>query len=575
MPWPVERTATAAIGQPDGVLSDINFGEVFPFVAKPLARDFLARYIGPLLCSQFAGLSRDHPLVSALNPMAFVAGRPYMDLSAYVTIPALRLNLRSFESVDQTKGASIVALAQAGRLCPLPIRFAARLTLYRAYVQVSLRAVARLLGTRTPVALLRSYRMKADDMRRLLDEPVAEQSSAGLLRELDKRFQDERDATSDGLQHLSLAMVLHGALQRILAGRVTRSLLHDLGQGISNNLTTEVGLDLWDLAQNAKPVARLFLEASPEQLPARLQATEQGLTWWRSFEQFLVRHGHRGEIELDISSPRWREQPRFLLQTIANYLRHPETAPSAHALVAEGRRRRDIAAASVRKELPFGLRLLFDWLYTRYILWMPFREAGKYVGLLWLDYSRKVYRELGQRLVNEGQLQTMDDVFWLGLNELEAWATTGIVEWTPDLLRERKQRWHEWCALQPPPLLIGTEAVSVSPGPGDRAPVTVLHGTPASTGQAEGVARIMTNPEDAELLQGEILVTRYTDPAWTPLFFTATALITEVGGVLSHGAVVAREVGLPAIVGVANATTLIRSGQRLRVNATEGTVELL
>ena len=575
MPWPVERTATAAIGHPDGVLSDINFGEVFPFVAKPLAQDFLARYIGPLLCAQFAGLPRGHPLVLALNPMAFVAGRPYMDLSAYVTIPALGLNLRSFESVDQTKGASIVALAQAGRLRPLPIPLAARLTLFRAYVYLSLRSLVRLLRTQTPVALLKAYRKKADDMRRLMDEPVAEQSSAELLRALDQRFQDEREATNDGLQHLSLAMVLHGALQRLLAGRVTSVLLHDLGQGISNNLTTEVGLDLWDLAQDAKPLAPLFLETGPEQLPARLQATEEGLTWWRSFEQFLARHGHRGEIELDISSPRWREQPRFLLQTIANYLRHPETAPSPHALVAEGRRRRETAAASVRKELPFGLRLLFDWQYRRYVLWMPFREAGKYVGLLWLDYSRKVYRELGQRLVNEGQLQTVDDVFWLGLTELEAWAITKIAEWTPDLLRERRQRWHVWCALQPPPLLIGTESVELRSAPAERAPVTVLHGTPASTGQAEGVARVMTDPQDAELLQGEILVTRYTDPAWTPLFFTASALITEVGGVLSHGAVVAREVGLPAIVGVANATTIIRSGRRLRVNATVGTVELL
>jgi rifampicin phosphotransferase len=103
----------------------------------------------------------------------------------------------------------------------------------------------------------------------------------------------------------------------------------------------------------------------------------------------------------------------------------------------------------------------------------------------------------------------------------------------------------------------------------------MLRGTPASSGEAEGFARVMTDPGEAEIRQGEILVTRYTDPAWTPLFFTAGALITEVGGVLSHGAVVAREVGLPAIVGVTGATTFIRNGQRLRVNATEGTVELL
>jgi pyruvate,water dikinase len=103
----------------------------------------------------------------------------------------------------------------------------------------------------------------------------------------------------------------------------------------------------------------------------------------------------------------------------------------------------------------------------------------------------------------------------------------------------------------------------------------VLHGTPVSAGCAEGIARVITDPHQADLRPGEILVTRYTDPAWTPLFFTAGALITEVGGVLSHGAVVAREIGLPAVVGVEAATSRITSGRRVKVNATEGTVELL
>jgi pyruvate,water dikinase len=124
-------------------------------------------------------------------------------------------------------------------------------------------------------------------------------------------------------------------------------------------------------------------------------------------------------------------------------------------------------------------------------------------------------------------------------------------------------------------LIIGTRGVE-APAPAHRAGESVLlRGTPASSGQAEGIARVITDPHRADLRPGEILVTRYTDPAWTPLFFTAKALITEVGGVLSHGAVVAREMGLPAVVGVAEATTRIQSGQRLKVNGADGTVELL
>jgi pyruvate,water dikinase len=103
----------------------------------------------------------------------------------------------------------------------------------------------------------------------------------------------------------------------------------------------------------------------------------------------------------------------------------------------------------------------------------------------------------------------------------------------------------------------------------------LLRGTPVSSGYAEGVARVITDPHRADLRPGEILVTRYTDPAWTPLFFTAGALVTEVGGTLSHGAVVAREIGLPAVAGVEDATSRIASGRLVKVNAVDGTVELL
>src|SRR5207302_11253793 len=118
--WPVDRTARLAAGQTDSVLSDINFGEVFPFVAKPLSRDGLARYIGPMLGAQVAGLSRNDPLVLDLNPVAFVAGRPYMDLPAYINLPSIAYQPHLLEAVDRSKGRAIAALAPAKRLTPPP-----------------------------------------------------------------------------------------------------------------------------------------------------------------------------------------------------------------------------------------------------------------------------------------------------------------------------------------------------------------------------------------------------------------------------------------------------------------------
>jgi pyruvate,water dikinase len=281
-------------------------------------------------------------------------------------------------------------------------------------------------------------------------------------------------------------------------------------------------------------------------------------------------------VELDITTPRWREDPTFLLQSVTNYLRHPAGTPTPPEMLAEGTRRREAAAAVIRERLPFPVRGLFDRLYARYVLWLPFREAMKYTWLLALEQARRVYRELGRRLAEAGHLKTMDDVFWLRLVEVREWAESGTVRWSRELLEQREREWETWNRLRPPSLIVGTRGLDEVPStPSPQQAAILLRGTPASTGQAEGIARVITDPHQANLRPGEILVTRYTDPAWTPLFFTAGALITEVGGVLSHGAVVAREIGLPAIVGVEGATSLIATGRRVRVNATEGTVELL
>lgn len=574
--WPVERAARRAAGQADGVLSDINFGEVFPFVAKPLARDGLARYIGPTLGGQVAGLSRQDPLVLDLNPIAFVAGRPYMDLSAYINLPAIAYQLHVLEAVDKIKGKAIADLARAKRLNPIPISFLARVKLHLAYARMGLRSLWWLFHSRTPVDLRNAYMRTTERLRQLVRRPLETDSPAALLTDLDREFHDESDSTKDGLRHLGLAMFLHTALQRLCHNRVPPELIGDLSKSIPHNPTTTISLDLWDLAQEARSLADVFAKTPPDHLARLLQTTEEGRGWWKRFENFLKRHGHRGEVELDITTPRWREDPTFLLQSVTNYLRHPAGTPTPPKMLAEGARRRTMAAAVIRARLPFGLRGLFGWLYARYVLWLPFRETMKYTWLLGLEQARRVYRELGRRLVEAGHLKATDDVFWLKLAEVREWTESGRVSWSRELLEQREQEWQSWNRLRPPSLIVGTRGLDeAAPTPPLQHPAILLRGTPASTGQAEGVARVITDPHQADLRPGEILVTRYTDPAWTPLFFTASALITEVGGVLSHGAVVAREIGLPAVVGVEGATSRITTGRRVKVNATDGTVELL
>ena len=500
-----------------------------------------------------------------------------MDLSAYINLPAISHQLDMLEAVDQAKGKAITDLARAKKLNPVPISWAARITLHLAYAYMGLCALGGLARLRTPVNLRKAYARTTDRLRELVRRPLDRDSPSALLTHLDREFNDETDPTADGLRHLGLAMSLHQALQRLCGKRVPHDLIDALSKGIPHNPTTTISLDLWDLAQEARPLADLFEQTPPGHLADRLKATEAGQRWWTRFEQFLALHGHRGEVELDITTPRWREDPTFLLQSVTNYLRHQTGAPTPPEMLVEGLRRREAAAAAIRKQLPWPLRGLFGWLYERYILWLPFREAMKYTWLLGLEQARRIYRELGRRLVAAGHLKTTDDVFWLRLQEIATWADSGTVTWTPEILAAREREWREWTALRPPSLIVGSrglveeETVLTMPLAGSR----LLRGTPVSTGHAEGVARVITDPHHADLRPGEILVTRYTDPAWTPLFFTAGALITEVGGTLSHGAVVAREIGLPAVVGVEDATTRITSGRRVKVNAVDGTVELL
>jgi len=572
--WPVERTARLAAGQADGVLSDINFGEVFPFVTKPLARDGLARYIGPTLGGQIAGLSRHDPLVLDVNPLAFVAGRPYMDLSAYIVLPAIAYHLPMLEAVDQVKGTILADMARTGHLSPISMALSARLRLHLAYARMGLRSLWWLCRLHTPSDLHEAYAHTSSRLRKMVHRPLNQDAPSVLLADLAREFDDETDPTTDGLRHLGLAMGLHQALRRLCAAQVSPALLDDLARGIPLNPTTTISLNLWDLSHEARSLAHVFATTTPAQLPQTLQTTDAGRQWWTRFEDFLYQHGHRGEVELDITTPRWREDPTFLLQTVANYLRHPADTPTPPAMMADGVRRREAAALAIRAQLPFPMRVLFGWLYERYILWMPFREAMKYTWLLGLEQARRVYLELGRRLTAARALTTAEDVFWLRLHELQTWADAGTVTWTPDLLASREREWRHWTTLHPPAVIVGTSAyqtVPTVPVPESR----VLRGTAVSAGYAKGMARVITDPHQADLRPGEILVTRYTDPAWTPLFFTAGALITEVGGLLSHGAVVAREIGLPAIVGVKDATTRIPSGCRVVVNATDGTIELL
>jgi pyruvate,water dikinase len=202
-----------------------------------------------------------------------------------------------------------------------------------------------------------------------------------------------------------------------------------------------------------------------------------------------------------------------------------------------------------------------------------YREYPKY-GMVsrYLVYKQALLEEAG-RLVDAGVIREPDDIFYVTLQELHDVTRTNRAD--EQLISQRRNAFRLNQALTPPRVLTSEGEVVAGTYRRDDAPPGALVGLPVSAGTIEGRARVILDMAEAELEPGDILVTAFTDPSWSPLFVAITGLVTEVGGPMTHGAVIAREYGLPAVVGVEHATRLIRDGQRIRLHGTDGYVELL
>ncbi len=202
-----------------------------------------------------------------------------------------------------------------------------------------------------------------------------------------------------------------------------------------------------------------------------------------------------------------------------------------------------------------------------------YREYPKY-GIVsrYFIYKQALLEEAG-RLMQERVIRDQEDIFYVTFEEFHRAVRTNQVD--DQLIRLRKDAFRFYEALTPPRVLTSDGEVLTGAYRRDDLPSGALAGLPVSRGAVEGRARVILDIAEADLEPGDILVTTYTDPSWTPLFVAINGLVTEVGGLMTHGAVIAREYGLPAVVGVEHATRLIRDGQRIRVDGTHGTIEIL
>lgn len=375
-----------------------------------------------------------------------------------------------------------------------------------------------------------------------------------------------------------------------------REMALEITRGLPHNVTTEMDLALWRVAQRIRGDAQALVVLQGEN-SADLAAAYLGGALppgaQAALNEFMGRYGARGLREIDLGRPRWREDPAPVLEAVKSYvdIADPDRAPDA--VFARSAASADKAIERLSSELQKMRHgrvkaARARWAARRVRALAGLRETPKFTIIRLMGLLRAAFLASGQELVASGLIVRADDIFFLRLTELRELAALSpdavsddmrtrtrarVAERRRDDEREARRRQTPRVLLSDGRAYYGSERAS---GQGDAAQsADVLTGTPVSAGVAEGRVNVVLDPRAAKMEPGDVLVCPGTDPSWTPLFLVASALVMEVGGLMTHGSVVAREYGIPAVVGVHSVTTRLRTGQRVRVDGTHGSVVII
>jgi phosphohistidine swiveling domain-containing protein len=552
---PVTPMGIAAFRLIGSCISEVVFGSV---VIDPVA--------GPAVCA--------------------VAGeRPFVDITLVLRSRVGRALVPRILDVMEARSAVVLR-----RLCDDP-RLAVRNTSLWPFVQ---RLVAVLVRFRVPLQIGQALLWPGAARRRV------DRVGQRLRAELNVPVGVTATQRLDHAQRLLATSIVPimpavapvagaGFLARALAGKlagdsVDSSEWDEVLRGLPHNVTTEMDLELWALATRIRAdaaAANALHEATLAVLAHRYTTRDLPPQLQLGLESFLARHGHRAVAEIDVGMPRWSDDPTYVLGVLANYLRleDPDLAPNMQ--FARGRRAAEAAVAGLVSRVRRHSRLraaIVRLSLGRVRELVGMRETHKDYLVRVLAHVRAQLAAIGSELVEAGMLAAPEDVFFLDL--VQARAALAGTDMRAVVAQRREDYERELRRRQVPRIMLsdGTQPETLaSPtlASPDREPADdQLTGTPASAGTVTGTARVVLDPVGARLEPGEILVAPSTDPGWTPLFLTAGGLVMEMGGANSHGAVVAREYGIPAVVGVPDATLRITTGQQITIVGATGVVEL-
>jgi pyruvate,water dikinase len=427
----------------------------------------------------------------------------------------------------------------------------------------------------------------ATDMRRKTESLGSGErpslSESALLQKLEEVMQEADRSLPD-----ALAFGGSGAMSMTQLFTICRRWLSDSDGSLGNALlaglggmdSAESGLAQWRLAALAHSHAEvehaLLGDGDFDQIRSALPAVTGGNEFLVAWDQFMAHYGHHTRGEIEFANPRWRETPEAVRNMICGYL----SAPGAIDPITAHRQRgveRERLTSECRRRLRNPIkRVVFNFLLNNAQRGCLVRENVKSEAVRLIALCRDLIRELGERVHRRRLLQSVDDVFFLRYDELMP-----VVQGRADFdvvrtIASRKAEYERNLTLSPPQVVVGNfDPQHVVPDEFD-ANAKVLTGVAVSPGVATGPARVILHCDANEhVLPGEILVAPFTDPGWTPYFVRAAAIVMDQGGLLSHGSIIAREYGIPAVVNVGPATRIVRTGQTIHVDGGRGQVTIV
>lgn len=561
------------------VWSNVNSGEVAPDVMTPASWSLISLFLNRIAGSMLRMMGAD---ISRAAVVGRVAGRVYFNVNTGLAImkPFFFL-LNRIPNLEKALGGGQIQELHRQGLLDIPEEDLPDLGFgWARYVLSWPRILVNLLAhsPRRGDAWARRLKNRQDA---LAGVNVSSMSTPELLAFFEELIQT-------GFEGWDLTYLFTQAVSLPVFQKVCRDWLDDpdlamgyrLFAGLGGLPETEAGLALWRLAMLAhreRPTEDALLAGgSWTHVRARLEPTPPGQEFLSAWQAFMAEHGHHCRGELELFNPRWSERPDYILDLVRGYLRAVGQANPLEAHRRLAQEREQLTAQCYRRLRNPIKRWIFARALRRAQKLAVNREEWKSQGVRHLTLLRRVLLVLGERLEQGGVLTRADDVFFLELTEITPVANRQARFDAKAVIAVRRAEYERNVTLTPPQIVVGRFDPTIQSSPAADTNAAVLQGIPIFPGVVTGPARVILRADDHEhVLPGEVLVAPFTDPAWTPYFLPAAGVVMDLGGILSHGSIIAREYGLPAVTNVGSATRSIRSGDLIQVDGSRGRVTLL